>query len=366
MMSKAAATASDGAHAIVRADVGRFSPPYVAPTHVRALNAFYRRRRPLTATIAGRPATIVSDWPGAVRHAAAWRCLTMTIDGENAELLLPRSLLDILIADVDPELSLDRLRSDHAAIVVEFALTEVLQAIEASSGWRLALVSIGAPLDTPGDEERAALSFALTIEEVGAATCELRLPLGAAIKVAQQLDQHAGSEQAHIDLPMVACLRIAAATLTVEETRSLSPGDVVLVDEHCRPDGTALAVIAGHLVAPVELTPAGGRLAGAPTRGRGSPWEWSMDDNTQDGSQNSAPEAFTIDELPVRLVFEVGRLELALGEIQKLAPGAVLPLARPLDDAVDIVANGRRIGRGTIVRIGDSVGVRITRLLDNV
>ena len=63
--------------------------------------------------------------------------------------------------------------------------------------------------------------------------------------------------------------------------------------------------------------------------------------------------------------FEVGRLELSLGEIRRLAPGAVLPLMRPLDEALDIVANGRRIGSGTIVRIGDAVGVRVTRLLEN-
>ena len=81
--------------------------------------------------------------------------------------------------------------------------------------------------------------------------------------------------------------------------------------------------------------------------------------------RKSAPDASDIDDLTVRLVFEVGRLELSLGEIRRLAPGAVLPLMRPLDDALDIVANGRRIGSGTIVRIGDAVGVRVTRLLEN-
>jgi len=42
------------------------------------------------------------------------------------------------------------------------------------------------------------------------------------------------------------------------------------------------------------------------------------------------------------------------------------PLARPLDDSVDILANGRRIGCGALVQIGDSIGVRVTRLFDNV
>jgi type III secretion protein Q len=41
-------------------------------------------------------------------------------------------------------------------------------------------------------------------------------------------------------------------------------------------------------------------------------------------------------------------------------------MLRPLEDSVDILANGRRIGRGNLVQIGDSMGIRITRLFDNV
>ena len=72
-----------------------------------------------------------------------------------------------------------------------------------------------------------------------------------------------------------------------------------------------------------------------------------------------------LDDLPVRLVFEVGRVELSLGELQRLAPGALVPLGRPLDEPLDIMANGRRLGRGTLVQIGESLGVRIVSLASN-
>lgn len=52
----------------------------------------------------------------------------------------------------------------------------------------------------------------------------------------------------------------------MQEIRTLSPGDVMLVDEASRP-GTAIAVIAEHLVVPVELTASGGLLSSYPTRG---------------------------------------------------------------------------------------------------
>lgn len=87
-------------------------------------------------------------------------------------------------------------------------------------------------------------------------------------------------------------------------------------------------------------------------------------DHTADDAAAAAPDT-DLDGLPVRLMFELGRVELSLGEIRRLAPGAVVPLARPRDEALDIVANGRRIGRGSIVAIGDSLGVRVTRLFDN-
>jgi len=69
-----------------------------------------------------------------------------------------------------------------------------------------------------------------------------------------------------------------------------------------------------------------------------------------------------LDSLPLRVVFEMGRLEMSLSEVRQLAPGMTLPLARPLDDVVDIVVNGRRIGRGSLVRVGDGLGVRVSRL----
>jgi type III secretion protein Q len=80
--------------------------------------------------------------------------------------------------------------------------------------------------------------------------------------------------------------------------------------------------------------------------------------------QTEPSEGAALDELPVRLVFEVGRADFTLGEIRQLAPGAVVPLVRPLSEALDIVANGKRIGSGTLIKVGDSIGVRIIRMLD--
>jgi type III secretion protein Q len=84
-------------------------------------------------------------------------------------------------------------------------------------------------------------------------------------------------------------------------------------------------------------------------------------DRAQAASQAALDDS-ELDSLPLRVVFEMGRLEMSLSEVRQLAPGMTLPLARPLDDVVDIVVNGRRIGRGSLVRVGDGLGVRVSRL----
>ncbi len=80
--------------------------------------------------------------------------------------------------------------------------------------------------------------------------------------------------------------------------------------------------------------------------------------------KTSQVEGADLDAVPVRLVFELGRADFSLGELKQLAPGTVVPLARPLEQALDIVVNGKRIGSGTLVKIGDGVGARITRIFD--
>jgi len=166
-----------------------------------------------------------------------------------------------------------------------------------------------------------------------------------------------------VDLPVLS-LRMAAAAITAGAIERLALDDVMLSDLECQPDNAAIAVIVEHLVIPVELSPAGIVITARPLRGRDSSWEWSMGNPTEFSGPTGLHDS-DLDDLPVRLVFELGRVELSLGEFQRLAPGALVPLARPLDEPIDIMANGRRLGRGTLVRIGESLGVRIVSLVGN-
>jgi len=338
---------------------------FVPWPHLAVLNAFYRRRRPLQTMLAGRPVSIATTWPARAGDEVTDRhVIDLKIDAAEGEISVSRRILDALVATIDPTLSLDRLGASVAAIVIEFVLSEVLAAVETSVGCRLSLVAIHPERLGRAKGERLPLAFELGLDAAAVSTCELFLTPRDALRLARHLGRCADAERTAIDLPFALCLRTAAATLTAGAIERLALDDVVLADVECRPGNTAIAVIGEHFVVPVELTPAGIAITARPMRGRGSSWEWSMDNPTESSGPTGLDDS-EFDDLPVRLVFEIGRVELSLGEVQRLAPGALVPLARPLDEPLDIMANGRRLGRGTLVRIGQSLGVRIVSLVGN-
>ena len=81
-----------------------------------------------------------------------------------------------------------------------------------------------------------------------------------------------------------------------------------------------------------------------------------------DADQQSPPECFSAsdaDDLPIRLVFIAGELDVALRELRRIAPGYVFELRQPVDRHVEVRANGKTIGTGELVEVDGRVGVRL-------
>jgi len=371
----AAECASDCQPRSTRLPAAGLALPAISPAQVKSLNAFYRRRPALAFSVAGLAATIDASWPPPPPSTdVSSRCrLDIAVDGAAGAVTLSRSLVDAVIAALDPDQRLDRLDPSHRALLLELALSDALSMLEANLGCRLAITLVTAP-SHEGESGAVRLAFKVAVEGHGVSAGELLLQPGHATMFAQFLDRCAspppspqtadGGLGVAIELPVTVCLRVAAAMFAVGEIATLSPGDVVMADQYCQRTRTAVAVIAEHLVAPVELTAAGAQITARLKHARGSVWGWSME-NGGDKSQADDLRKTNLDDIPVKLLFELGRTELSLAEIRQLAPGALIPMLRPLEDSVDIFANGRRIGRGNLVQIGDSMGIRITRLFDN-
>jgi type III secretion protein Q len=331
--------------------------PTFSPAEAESLNAFYRWRPPLVFPLAGHAATFTTSWPRVADEISDCR-VAITVDGVPGAVLVSRSLIRALVGALDPDQGVDHLDPRHLALVLELALGDALSMLEKALSIKLAIGSVGMSSATANDA--APFAFRIAADRLGSSSAELLLPPIYATRLAQFLDRCAGGVVPEIELPVPVSIRIAAVTCSVGEIATLSPGDVVMADHRCHGVRTAVAVFAEHLAAPVELAAAGAQLAAPPARVQGSNWEWSMESG---GDRSQADQKKTdLDDIPVKLLFELGHVELSLAELRQLAPGALIPMPRLLEESVDISANGRRIGRGNLVRIGNNLGVRITRL----
>jgi flagellar motor switch protein FliN/FliY len=74
----------------------------------------------------------------------------------------------------------------------------------------------------------------------------------------------------------------------------------------------------------------------------------------------SAEQAVRYGQLPLSVESELGQCTLSVREILSLAPGSVIKLTRPVASKVDLMVGGAPFGSGELVRVRDSLAVRIT------
>lgn len=67
-----------------------------------------------------------------------------------------------------------------------------------------------------------------------------------------------------------------------------------------------------------------------------------------------------LDAVPVRLDFELGRLNMLLGELRAIGVGTVLTLAGGSPGAIAVCSSGKTLGKGEIVDVDGKLGIRIT------
>ena len=68
-------------------------------------------------------------------------------------------------------------------------------------------------------------------------------------------------------------------------------------------------------------------------------------------------------DVEVEVTLEIGRRRLRIAEILKLSAGHMLELSKAAGEPLDIFVNGRLLGRGEAIVMGDRYGVRITEIV---
>lgn len=70
-----------------------------------------------------------------------------------------------------------------------------------------------------------------------------------------------------------------------------------------------------------------------------------------------------LQDVDVKLTVEIGSTSLTLRELLALGETSVIELDRQANELLDVLVNGTLIGRGEVVMVGDSFGVRMTELV---
>jgi type III secretion protein Q len=164
-------------------------------------------------------------------------------------------------------------------------------------------------------------------------------------------------------LPVPVSIACAGPRLAPQEWAALRPGDVLVLGSRKQPP--PLHASANGRRWPVASAAEGYRIAGPmqtiPTLLEST----AMNDNDAAQGDTAATDPANAADaatraLPVLVEFELGRLESTVGELAGLQPGYVFPLPAFVEGAnVTIRANGRVSGRGELVAVGDTLGVRL-------
>lgn len=251
----------------------------------------------------------------------------------------------LAMLEVEPGLVvklLDHLAGGEGSVPAAAALTPLEQA----AFELLALLAIEAACSVAGIEQRLAprLAAAGPALAEGALGVELELATGAIRGRARLLlppsalqALAAGDGEAWPETPLrlPISIRRGAASLLPAELEALEPGDVVLVQDPA--DGREAMVLPGGYRAAGHLGPDGFHVE-----------ETSMATRTQ--------------EIPITLEVELCRVEVPLGELARLAPGAILPLAVDRRGRVTLRAGDRAMAHGELVDVEGAIGVRIEAL----
>lgn len=298
------------------------------------INHLQSRRQPWRGLWNGQALEVL--WEPAAPVAATW------VAAHWGQAPLRLSLPDALLS----HLGTGSAQGSVEAMALEAALLPLIEPLEAASGQSLRLEPA-----SPGFVPFVTLHC--TVRLHGSEPWPVTLALGAdaAQRLALFLERLPGAPAALETIPLPARLSIGQLPLTLSEARSLRDGDILLL-------GAALGPLALHCA---------GRQAAVRRDGMRltllEPFRLSTSRTLPTMSHTPEAEAAdaTLDELELTLSCQVGHLTLNLGQLRALGEGSVLELAGR-DDAVDLLVNGRRLGHGELVRIGDGLGVRVLSL----
>ena len=303
-------------------------------------NQVHRRRRPWQGRCAGQDLRV--SWAAEPQVLVAPHEVLLALGRAPARLRLSAAALEQWVLPLALPFDVQQLPALQRSLLLELAVLDLIETLEPLLGHPVQL------LDAADGQAVFAMQVALELSfgSQPAMSAQLELSEGAAVLVAQLLAQYAPI--APDPLPALRqTLAVVAGRqwLSLGELRSLRPGDVLMLEQ-----GPGLLLdLDGRLQARCQYQGEVLRLQEALKAPFLEP----------ENTMTDVDAATALDDLPLKLVCQVGSLELTLAQLRELGAGSLLQLNTPGVDSVDLMVNGRRVGQGQLVKIGDGLGVRL-------
>lgn len=343
------------------AEVGLPHFPVIQSSAIVGANLWYRKRSALRFEAGGLALSITPGSCDTSSGSQATRFIHLAVGDTPASMSIPASLiLKVLESHGLPPGHMPR--DQLILLLLEHRFAEVIEALEHSLSLPITLrdLSFKSHLDS---EQLMTLDARCRLWDKEY-WIKLSLPAALALTLGKLLDASTSSQKNDLDVPIVVASRVAVTQLTLGAFRSIVLGDVLLADATAGA-GKAFIIVGERFAAAGRWQDSNVTLLERPnkiTSGFGG--VWSMSDMANFRGEPEVADA-ELDDIQIRVIFELGRKELRLGDLRSLVPGHVFDLSRDQRTAVDIYAGTQRVGLGEIVQVNDTLGVRVTRLFNN-
>ncbi|GAN55018.1 FliM/FliN family flagellar motor switch protein [Tanticharoenia sakaeratensis] len=299
-----------------------------------------------------------------VRPEPDWLALSFRIGDHNGSCRVAHGVMRMLLrmAEPRPRAPLDA----HVAILLlEMLFDTPLTRLETRLGGPFALtgLDIGASDEDDPDACRIGFRAAFGAEETFDGLLTVPRGLLDILRIAAP-----PLERRLPDPPVILSLRIGALSIDRTTLASLTPGHGIVIGS-ARQAGAVLVAGEGFVaradydgarfVCKTALMPAA----------RAGLAEWTGMTTDTEHPDRAAPNDAAIppeaelSELRVPLSFEIGRRVMTIAELRQIGEGHVIDVGPLSEHAVSVLANGQRIAEGELVEVGQSLAVRLTRIV---
>ncbi len=290
---------------------------------------------------------------------------------KSFELRLPEAFLVIniefdlivmLLRAVNPEVEFNVLCDDDQALVLELLLSPVIEALEKKHSTRVVLAPCKKQYEISA---LSALTGAINVQGVESRFhCQFLIPETHMAFWSNAFDQQGGSSHISVleentSIPL--SLNCGMIEFTLGTLNSLEAGDIILLGGQNSEMATMELSIGGlkvwsgirdNVTGEVKITGKYTTIS-------------NIDIFDRNKQMSEKENDTTIDDIPVVAAFEVGRKDITVKQLREIEEGAIISFPSTDNEEVKIYVNGKVVGWGVLVKIDESIGVKIERIFVN-